>query len=471
MKKAYRVLAFTSEPGQDDPLLQALKKHGWDILITQDLNSAQQLIEHEMFNPDLVTMPLKLQGGMSATAAALQLKLNAPFNTIPLIVSYTGSDKLIVKSLYDSGADIVLTSPWDADLLNQQLQASLRWRASVLGERSTAVQQSGLLHPIVDLFHSIHEGLLLFSLKNKLLFLNAYALSLFQISEKAEQTVISDIQAQFKNILIQHRENQAGSGETGAAASLSHFEQQFYTSQKELFSARASVTSIYADDGSLIGYGVAIRDFEELRQLAATIEQSQRTRVLCLFLAAANINLLQQSNSLTLSPLSFLEGVLQQEPIGASIETAVHRVLETVDAVTHPGVSIKVKIAENLKLGISAGDLFQLLGLLLMFSVEYVGRKGEINIQSGNNQPGKGVPVTIQAQTYARVPSRIKLDLAALLETQIQNYAGASDFIKLAAISIQTSENIARRYRTNLEYQDSDTTLRIRFYLPITAKA
>ncbi|NLF24345.1 MAG: PAS domain-containing protein [Deltaproteobacteria bacterium] len=460
---------------EEQPLLRgAFHRYSYCLREVNGLHEVIQLHAEEGAPFDLIAIPLQLFDQTSGVSACIQARTTPELSSTPIMALSSSRDKVVLQAFYNAGADVVFAAPFDADMVFMQIGALARLKRAFDEELNQSCHDSGLLHPVVAAFQSVREGLLLIDTNYNVIFANQAARQMLGIRESRIETDLAIIGEQFKNFLKQHGSLMQGHAPTQKSSLLqSSHEANVRRVNGDAFKADLSITSLLRRGDATAGYSLAITDLGEIRHLSNTLVQAQRTKSLCLLTTAACLHwLASYQRGGRIAAIPYIDQLLQQAPRSCPLNATLTALLEVIDLVSNPDVSVRVRIEQDLNLAVRASDFFQLIGHIVLYAVEYVGVSGEVLVETGANIPGEGVTITVGAHSRRITPFQSQDRISQLIQHDfLQVTEDSEDLLELDA-GLLAAQKIAERYRTFLECQNQgETTFKVRLKLPIGAES
>ena len=470
MSQIPRVALFEPDGDLDAQIRPLFQKHEYSVRVVGGHAEAESLVHEETAPFDALIVPLQLANGSSGIAACIQSKANATLSGIPIIAITPTNDKAVLQALYGAGADIVYPFPIDDDAFFYQITALTRMHRNFQEHINKSIHDTGLMHPVVQAFHSMREGFLLFNPQGTVVFGNQSANVMLGVTGNELENEYQKVARQFKPILREHDATMKLEQEKSASPiKPTNYDVTLYRLDDQTFRTVLTVSSVLLED-SLVGFSVALTNLAEIHHLGNTLIQAQRTRSLCLTMSAAAIRLLEQaSGNMLLSPYKAVENYIAAAPKSCSLDRTLTALLETLDLVVNPTVSIRVRVAQNLRLAISDSDFFVMMGHIVLHAIEHAGTNGEISITTTENVPGQGVPITVSSEAQTSTPFVLKDEISQLIRSDYTNVSSLKDLSDKFSFGLYVAQSIAERYRSTVEYQDNqDTVIRTRVCLPVS---
>jgi CheY-like chemotaxis protein len=471
MLRIPRVAVLKPQAEDEDVILDAFKKHTYSLRVVPDMAAVRELQAEEGSRFDLIAVPLRLAGEPSSgITACIQIKSDEILTTTPILALSLSPDKAIIQAFYQHGADVLFVPPFDGDMIYHQIGSIARLKRSFDERLNQGYHDTGLLHPVMHAFHSMREGLFLADINHHLIFANVSARKMLGIRDVKEEPDLTAIAEQIKPFLKQHQTAmQAQSLKTPETLLCSSYDTTIKRVNNDSFKATINITSLMRDKNALAGYSVAVIDLSEVHHLANTLMQSQRTRSLCLLTTAACMRFLESiKQGGRVSAIPYLEQLLQQSPRSCPLSSTLTALLEAVDLVINPKISVKVRIEQDLYLAVRTPDFYQMMGYILLHAVEHAGISGETGLSTTPNIPGEGVIITVIAESRRVTPFQAQDQISQLIQSDFSNMASFKDITEKVSFGLLAAQKIAEKYRTTIEYQQpSETLMKVRVKLPI----
>jgi hypothetical protein len=172
-----------------------------------------------------------------------------------------------------------------------------------------------------------------------------------------------------------------------------------------------------------------------------------------------------------ISPLRHIDEYFQDLPLATDLNTSLTSLLETLDIVISPKVTVRVGVEQDLTLAISQPDFFQLVGHMVLHAVEHAGATGELSIETGKSIPGQGVAITITAESRKVTPMVQEDKISHLIHGDFSDLLSFSDLSEKTSFGLVAAQKIAEIYRSSIEYQQpQQTIIKVRVRLPVSKK-
>ncbi|RMG40360.1 MAG: hypothetical protein D6719_11000, partial [Candidatus Dadabacteria bacterium] len=215
---------------------------------------------------------------------------------------------------------------------------------------------------------------------------------------------------------------------------------------------------------------IIIEDLAELELLKLMLSQAETTRSLFLITAGlCKSYLLNKHGTILLQPVERLKELISEETKRSSLNETLTVLLEFFDLIVDPETKINVHLEELPSLAVRPTDLFQMLGHVILYAVNFAGKNGEVEIIAAPATGISGIPVTIKA-TSKLLNVRIAGDpLSELITSKLgHSITDGTNPIDLI-YSLKEAQKIAELYRTTFEYQTvSNSEVKFRISLPVS---
>ena len=355
-----RVALFEPDAELDAEIRPLFNKNEYSVRVVSGHEEAESLVHEEAAPFDVLIIPLQLSDGSSGIASCIQSKGNQVLSGIPILAITPSNERAILQALYGAGADIVYSLPADDDAFYLQVTSLARMHRNFNEQINKSITDTGLMHPVVQSFHSMREGFLLFNPQGTVVFANNSAQALLGVTGVDIENEYQRIARQFKPIIKEHDAAVKLDQEAQNYESPSNtYDVTLYRLDNQTFRTILFVSSVLIGDRELVGFSVALTNLAEIHHLGNTLVQAQRTRSLCLTMSAAALRLLEmESGNMILSPYKAVEEFIASAPKTCSLDRTLTALLETLDLVVNPSVSIRVRADKEVHLAISESDFF-----------------------------------------------------------------------------------------------------------------
>ncbi|MCB0355050.1 MAG: hypothetical protein KDD64_16070 [Bdellovibrionales bacterium] len=452
MEEVFHLAIFRPFAPHDESLEPLFQRHGFRLTVYDHFDQALEIETSDPHAPKAIAVPLRLADGSSGISTCLKLRSTPEVGDLPVVGISFSPERPVIQAFYEVGADRVVVFPFEPELVRFELEAlSLRLK-SYREQLRTSREQSGLSKSVMTAFNLFREGLLLFNTNYELSSANSSARTMLSIGSELSERDANQIEKIFRQLLVEHVKRQAaGIGEHAE----SHFETHVARLSGGSFRSSVRVRSLHALDGHFFGLAAALTDLSELEQLAAVLDQAQRTRSFALLAGAASVRLLDPSHQqMIVSPINKLSEILSQEERSAPIESLLATLLEFLDVVINPSVSVKVDVREPGRVALTPPDFFQLLGHLILHAVQFAGKAGEAKVEVLPNAPGEGIPIMVSAKSTKITPPIPSDYLSRLIEGDLapNPHNKRLDEPRIAT-GLRAAQTLAEKYRTTVEYR------------------
>jgi DNA-binding response OmpR family regulator len=467
-----RVALLKPDPRISDDISHLFLRHEYSLRSVVSVDEIIELEQDESSGFDVIVVPLQLSDGSSGITACLRIKSEESLAARPVLGLSVGKEKTIIQAFYEVGADIIICGPFDADLMYLQISAMGRQAKSFAQSMRSNQESSGLSRSLVTAFDSVREGLLIFNSNYELSFSNVSARLLLGTQFPPTNEDALQVEKIFRPYMVEHEKSTSSTQSADEMGS--SYEATVNRIGGRNFAVGLRLTTLIAHDGVPIGTAVALTDLSELDQLSNTLTQAQRTRTLGLLAAGCSLQFLSQTGStggVIVSPVMRLEEFIQNSPKECFVNISLTTLLEFLDLVISPDISVKVNTRSDVKLAIRPADFFQLAGHMLLHAVEYAGRAGEALLDVGDNIPGEGVTLVVTARSRKVTPFLANDHLSSLIQGELSTLGKSGRSVNKLSYGLTAAQEVADRYRTAIELQGgSGGILKIRVRLPASYK-
>ena len=418
---------------------------------------------------EIIVVPLHLADGGSGIRACLQIKSHPALTQIPIIGLCSNHDKAIVQSFYEMGADFVVLSPFDPDLLRFQTAALQRQSRAQRERVEEMVSRTSLGQSALSILDLSREPLAIFDLQGQPLHLNDAALTTLGLIRGDEFPLPAAMQSNLEMLLERHQSRTRGKSGIGTEGALTSFPDQLVTrADGKPLKLAIEFFTVNSSGGQIAGYAARFSETAQYEELNISLRQSSRTRSLCLMTSAICIKLIEAAfpdkrGSILLATREFVDGL----PLSCTLSALLTGLLEFLDLAISPSISIRVNSSSDQQLAMRSTDLIQILGHMILHAVEFTGSAGEIQIETGQPAPGEGVPVVISALSRRATAALHDQRLSDLLDINLADPKDQPEADGKIARGLMAAQGIAEKYRTTIEYKLSgETLMKLRIKLP-----
>jgi PAS domain S-box-containing protein len=416
--------------------------------------------------PQAFLLPLRLQNNTSGMSVCLKLRGRDELRFVPIIGFTQTGEKNVLQAFYDVGADCILTAPYQPEHIPPQVRALHRRFQEFSTLNRDQREKGGVSSSLQEALDLARDAIVLFDLRGEPYYMNSRAGDLFGIERLPDAEAFNFVRDRLREGLAAHRKRDANDRSASTA------EVSLQRADGRSFFAGLRTKTLYSRDGALFSFAMSVNDLSELDQLSATLGQAQRTRSFGLLAAAGSLQLLEQTNTQSLTPLIAIERMIEQAQRSAPLNSTLTSLLEFLDLVISPSVVVKVSVKEDYVIGMRSADLFQMLGHLILYAVEFAGPSGEVLMSFAEFEPGEGIPVTLVAKSKKVTPFVQDDYLSALIQGQLLNIGSGKPVANKLASGLIAAEEIANRYRSGIQYRNPDfSELKLRVVIPIDQRS
>ena len=442
----------------------------YSIRVVESPEQITALVADESAQFDAIVLPPKGRDGDGGLMFCERVRKTPDLDRTPIVALTDDASPHIVGALYDSGADAVITAPFNPRTIFFQINALHRLRNSYEGQITRAFELSGLRQTTAKALNCSREGVLLFDPNGILHFLNTAAGRQLGVGWDTPGDDIDRIAQQFAGFIEQHEgvvNSNSAKEDAVSALPMSITRASISRLDGRQFSSIVRVLTLAGERGELYGHAVVITDLSEYAVLAAQVEQAHRTRSLCLAAAAGCLHLARGSAPIRASSAASLFeeiGKTEQPPCScASISTAF---LETLDLMIRPEINVKVNLNRDVPLALKPGELFQILGHLVLEGIDFCGASGEIEIDTNEMPEFKSIRLSVIARSNRTVPPEPMDHVSALLQG---SSAIAGETEGALPYGLAAAHEILKRHGATPVSQEhpTDTSLLLRVLLPL----
>ena len=463
-----RVAVFRPAESEAEEISQLFQRHDYSVRTVVNADEIHELAIDEGDSFDVVVIPMKLASGMNGVNACLQVRAHEEVSFLPILGLAHGTEKSVIQTLYDSGADVVQIAPVDADLFYLQVSALARQKKAFTEYLRVQRETSGLSKSFIHALDSVREGLLIFNSNHEFQFANTNAKTLLGLPDEPTSDDGLFVDKNFRMAMETHEKHvRSYRHEPGEILPPTIVEDSVRHSSGAAFHAAIRVSTLSSDDGVVMGFAVAVTDLGELDQLSNKLTQALRSRSLCLAASAGCLQFLEPTQSgILVSPMQRMDEFFEKQSKECSLNSVLTSLLEFVDLVIDPAIRVKVNVKEEANLAMRPSDFFQLAGNMILHSVEHAGLGGEVIIDVGENVPGEGITLLITSKSRKVTPFLEDDRLSDLIRGQIPTlHKPEESSIKVPA-GIQSVYDILQRYRTDMQYKEDNALSKLRVRLP-----
>ncbi len=474
MEAPLHVVLFKTLSPQQETLTQLLKRRDFRLNIVSTVSEVKQLLQEENSPIEAFFLPTQLSSGTSASTLCLELRADPELANTPIIALAQVADKPALRALYELGVDVLMLAPFDADFLYLQAKALSRVRESAKSRAETLQEKQELIDRLRLALNLSGSGIVILNSQYEMLDCNRAACLLLGLSEDSTHAGWSKILPTLLPDLSEHeKETRKQIGLLKPQRESSLVSRSITRPDGQVFRGEIEIYSIFDEAGRIVSYALKLVDLSQIRQIASNLFHAQRTKALSLMTCAACINLVAPKIPAERSALSATSKALEALPkTTSSINLILTALLEFLDLVMSPAISLKVAAQRDLQLAVKSSDLIQILGHLILHACEFVGSEGEIVVESGDHQPGEGVSLLVSASSNKALPFLSDPHLASLIDLNLTNFLGKKHMDLMQASGLLAAQKTAQLYRTTIEYKHpTESSLKMRIRLPLAQKS
>ena len=466
MTFAPHLLLLKADPASEASLKQALRNRGYELTFVEDPNALADLDSETIESCDACIVPLRLLKGASGVSGCLNIKSDARAHDLPIVALSSSSDHAIMSSFYSAGADLVIFPPFDPDIIFMQISALVR-NGRTLRARSS--QEKGSLSSfVIGTLDTVSDGLIVTDANLKIIYVNSRASLLLNLDQRELAPAEAELSALLGNLVAgsPRGEFPVQLGRSGLKATLTPAEGRAFSSGG--FNAVLRTNELRDAAGDLAGYVFSLVDLRGLHQLERVLAACDRDRALMLLLASCSMKLLKTTHlGAPGAPLKLVEGVIQEEPVGCSVNALLTALFELLDLVIAPETHIKVNVINDVEVKIRRSDLLRVFGLLILQAVDFAGQNGNTQVTLERAIDHGSATIAIEARA-ASTERKLPDDPLAFLLKRGELLIGASpQQSEHNSTAIRYAQRIAASYGGNIIIQRHTLSeLRIAVTLP-----
>ena len=403
MSYAPHLLLLKADPSSEALLSQALRNRGYEITIVEDPNLIASLDSETIESCDACIVPLRLARGASGVSGCLNIKSDARAHDLPIVALSGSNDHAIMSSFYSAGADLVIFPPFDPDIIFMQISALVRSGRAL---RARSSRDSGSLSSfVIGTLDTVSDGLIVTDAHLKIIYVNARASLLLNLDQRELAPAESELSSLLGNLVATQPRGEfpVQLGRSGLKATLTPSEGRSFSAGG--FNAVLRTNELRDSGGDLAGYVFSLVDLRGLHELERVLAACDRDRALMLLLAACSMKLLKTTHlGAPGAPLKLVEGVIQDDPVGCSVNALLTALLELLDLVIAPETHIKVNVLSDLEVKIRRSDLLRVLGLLTLQAVDFAGQHGatQVSLERGIDRGWATIAIEARAASTER---------------------------------------------------------------------
>ena len=409
---------------------------------------------------DVIVLPSADAEGLDVRQTLQTFVSDQILSAIPLAVISTGcSNSTQAELLEKSGADLVIVPPWQGKLVLAQLLALAKRKKSFDSHLSSIIGELSLRPALAQALSGTHDSLILTRPDGTLLQINAAARSLFRLPYPETDRDLAWLEQALAPVLANHQSGRFLRAEPALGIEIqSAFNFSFTRADEQSLSADVLVSTLIESGNQIYGYAIALKDLCEINELGRSLELTRRSRSLGLLMAASRAETSESSGSFSLQKIT---QPIDTSPNSCSLSEVVAEVLEYLDLIISPDLAIRSETSGDNRVAIKRGDLFQIIGHMILDAADTLGPGGEIGILTGALIPGEGIPLVVSSVGSPALQNSESDYTRRLL------LGSAEEFPDLSA-ALGAAQGIAQKYRLNLEIkQASPLERKLRIRLPL----
>lgn len=454
-----RIAVFRPEPRQEDALHQVVKKYDYIVRFITQPQEIIELLEDEQDPFDVVVVPLILHDMSHGMRMCLQVKANEILAAIPVLGISFSPEKNALESLYTAGADMVMTSPLDADHFYLQIGALTRQKRSFDELSSHHYEQAGLRRSTLQAFNAVRQGIVVIDRNDSLRFANDAAVLLLGLEN---ETTISSSEQVSARVLRQFLSLRTPSTSQAADSVRTH-NLKLTRVDEQSFGAAVTNTPLTSREGIIVGHAFSITDQSELQHLAHMMTIAERTRAVSLLLSWTTMKL-RGSSSLGVpgDPLQHIETMVEQEAVSSDVEATFGALLEAIDPLLGSDATIKMSVPSGYRVQVREPDLMLLIGHLVLHTVNHAGVGGETRVEIEESGGEDYVHIRISGRSRRVTPVVGDDHLTKLVRGEFEAVLStAPGEVSETPYSIRAAVKIAKRYGIAMQYKEPHDTEKV----------
>jgi len=464
MIKIPRVALFRAAEEEFKQITTLLSRHEFSLRVVDQIDEILALINDEGSSFDAIILTTKLAGGASGISTCLSLKANSLLASIPILALMFSKDPAILEAFFSYGADAVMLSPFNADLVYYQLAALARQKRAFDEQVQSIKNSSGLQSSAIGALNSVRDALVLFNELREPIFLNESAEILLGVKTSELAGKAEELQTVFTPWLEELIQGQEAK-KVQNFSSLSTFRRSLMRPDGQRFPAICKLTPLQAQGSRPMGFALRISDATDLDYLSNLRLQDLRLRSIALAAACGCMTLLSNVHGEPpLSPFNKLIKLLSQEPLCCELNPTVRVFLEILDLFISPRLKLKVNLKQEYRLAMRSSDLFQILGHTILYAIDQAGPDGETTISTESVDQAGDLTLLISAENKRPSPLLPDDYLSQLSCGNLPaDYGDAAD----AVFGLEAAQEIADRYNKVIEYKQTPSSVKVRLKLPL----
>lgn len=463
-----RIALCRPHPDEHRLIQSCFPRDEYSIRVVDGPDQIISLIKEERAAFDAVILPPRGQAGDGGIIFVTQLRRYRELASTPVIAMCEKDEASVHRALLEAGAESILQAPFHPLSIRYQIQSLHRYRSSLEDETRQALARSGLRSTTAKALNCVREGILLFDTHSSVTFINTAAGRLLGISPDTETEEIDKVTNQFGPLLAEHsesagRENRIGSN--SLPISVAHCNMQRIGGGQVVGMVR--ILTLADERGREYGTAVTLTDLGEFSDLTAMIQQAQKSRSLSLIAAAGCLQLARSAlGAKPISAADLFAMLSSQESPRASLNGTFTSLLETLDLIVPPAIQIKLALDREFTATLRPGDLFQVLGHLILEGVNFCGSGGRIDLNVSPIAGTSSIRLTLEAEANRSVSFTPSDYFSSLLKGSIESPTNGQEQV---SYGVAAARQILKSYGDAPVSQEYPTErcLTLRVLLPI----
>ena len=458
------IAVFKTADSERARFAEVFARHQYDTEVVTSLHELEQLSQDLQGDLDAILLGSSIVDGASGPATCEQIRRLPALATIPVVGLLLTRDVGLARSFVDAGADLVLTPPYDPEILWLQLSALSRLKQLSDHRLLEHRDASGLQVSSMAALNCSREGIVLFDSSRNPVYANRAARQLIGMSQSPDGVERARAQALLA-ALGQTTLPQPEAG-TNLPSALSRKMQRL---DGRSFEASLRSLVIYGDTSDVAGFALGISDLAEINHLSNLLLQSQRTRCLALFLASGCLGYIESSyKQIPVAPIGRIQEFLDHSPNQCALNTLLLALTETLDLAIGSDVQLKVEGNADCTIQARFADAFQIAGHMLLYAVEQAGSGGEILLHTEVSP--ETAEVLLVVSTESRCPAPF-LENDPLTHLRGAYYPWNNDPSEAPPLGIANAQRIADRLGKIIQFKHTQTGFKLRVALPLLAQS
>ncbi|MCI5065559.1 hypothetical protein MRY87_07535 [bacterium] len=427
-------------------------------------------VELKSFNA-IVFAPNFGTTGEAQLEAITEIRNQGDLEDMPVLVISGGARSHFHSRLYEVGLDLLLpefTPPEDIILALQGLLDRRRRRRSLLEQARTTLESET---SIFETFSLAPQPILVLSEQGTVRWLNAAAYELLGLKGADDGRVTEycrNLSSQFAALPELHADSWR-EGSSAPQPLSKPIALETAHGLQDLWDGK--ISRFLSPSGEVRGYALLLSAQMKNRFLQDRISRITQLESMALLSAAsAHSNLQKTSNGIVVGPYRQIERLLGENSPQVTLNAVVTSLLEYLDPVTPPELSLRINIPEEAQAAVSFGDMFQLVGHMLFSLIGFVSGNGEILVEASSVSTAGGeeeLRLTMSAHSVARAKMLPLLDLDSQREEKQYGEPNHAESGLQLSSRFDRIREITTRYHTELQYQSAgQESLKLRISLP-----